>query len=364
MKHSLRFILFTSIITTSSTCLAESPKVSVGGTLGFQTGFTKQKNGFDAGARNYGMRNDTEISIEATQKAEAGWIYGAHVELEADVTADARGEGTNADKTFLFAEGSFGRVEAGNNAGAEQAMAVNAASIARASGGIDGDDEFYINRTGTSGTADFIIHPDLPSANTGGITEDASKVTYYTPIMSGIQLGLSYTPDEGDGGQQVTRIDNNSNFENVFGAGLTYNGDIQDIKVSAALVGETGNAEISGTQDMNAWEIGSTLTWRDVTVAASYADWGDSGLATTSNEDSSFWSAGMAYEVNKAGFSATYFHSDHASDTYETLVIGADYQLADGLTPYVETSFFEADEGSTTNDNKGNVVLIGTYINF
>lgn len=132
-----------ALIGLATAAHAEAPKVTVGGSLNFQTGITSQEDGFDNGTRNHGFRNDTEISVDVEQKTDAGWTYGARVELEADVTADARNEGLNADKTFLYGEGSFGRVEAGNNEGVEQAMAVNAASIARATGGIDGDDEFF-----------------------------------------------------------------------------------------------------------------------------------------------------------------------------------------------------------------------------
>ena len=49
--------------------------------------------------------------------------------------------------------------------------------------------------------------------------------------------------------------------------------------------------------------------------------------------------------------------------------IGADYKLAPGLVPYVEVSFFEADDNVTdvagaSEDNEGTVFIVGTALNF
>lgn len=62
--------------------------------------------------------------------------------------------------------------------------------------------------------------------------------------------------------------------------------------------------------------------------------------------------------------SVTYFSSERGADDYDALVVGADYTLAPGLTPYVDVTFFEADQGGTTIDNDGAVVLLGTLLSF
>lgn len=273
MKSFTRTLLITvSLATIASAAHAETPTVTVGGFINFQAGYTDQENAFEAGTRHQGFRNDTEVHVLVEGKSDLGFGYGAMVELEADVTADARGEGLNADKTYIWLEPSWGRFELGNNAGPEQEMAVNAASIARATGGIDGDDEFYIMSSGITGTAAFLTHPDLPTADVGGIAEDATKITFYTPRISGFQLGLSYTPDEGDGGQFATRSETNGDFENVFSAGLNYENTWDGVGLVAALVGETGESEDGSTEDLGAWQGGLALTYAGFSVAASYGD--------------------------------------------------------------------------------------------
>ncbi len=285
---SLSFSLLTcaSVIVLSAAAHAgETPTVEVGGFINFQAGYSDQARAFETGTRHQGFRNDTEVHVNVAGESDMGFAYGATIELEADVTADARAEGLNADKTFLWIEPSWGRFELGNNAGAEQEMVVNAASIARATGGIDGDDEFYISSAGFAGTAAFLIHPDLPSAAIGGIAEDATKITYYTPRMSGFQLGISYTPDEGDGGQLATRSKAVGDFEDVVGAGISYENEWDGIGLMAALVGEAGDSENNSTADLGAWQAGAVLSYADFSLAGSYGDWDDSGMAPGSGQE-------------------------------------------------------------------------------
>ncbi|MCP5361555.1 MAG: porin [Hyphomicrobiales bacterium] len=355
-------------IMTASNALAEGLDLSIGGEINFQAGFSDQDSPFDttgAFTRDVKFANDTEIHFNVSGEADNGLKYGAVIDLEADVSADNRGEGTNADKTFIWLESDLGRVELGNNEGAEAAMAVNAATIARATGGIDGDDEFYINSGGVAPGATFLIHPDLPTADTGGATEDATKITYYSPSFSGIQLGVSYTPDEGDGGTAAGFTGElNGDQENVFGLGLNYAGTLESVDVNVGLVGAFGQSELATTEDLAAWQLGTALTFEGFSLAGSYGDWDDSTMAVGSNLDTSFWTLGAAYENGPMGVSVTYLDSERGNDDFTNLVVGADYALAPGLTPYVEVSFFDADQSGTATDNDGTVVLVGTYLSF
>lgn len=362
-----RFFALVLMGTASTVWAAEVPKVTIGGIINAQAGYTSQESALDTGTRHQGFRNDTEVHINVeSDMPEWNMRYGATIELEADVTTDARAEGINADKTFIWAESDFGRFELGNNEGAETAMVVNAASIAKATGGIDGDDEFYINATGLTGTAAFLGHPDLPTADIGGIDEDATKISYYTPQFSGFQLGFSYAPDGGDGGQAVLRNDTNGNFENVFSAGIRYEGEWEQVTLAAAFVGEKGGSETTGTEGLNAWQLGADIGYKGFHFAGSYADWNDSGLATgaSSSLETDFWTLGVSYDWEQWGASLTHLDSDRGGNEYKSTVLGAEYALAPGLTPYVDITFFEANESGVTSDNDGTVVLIGTYLNF
>ena len=108
-------------------------------------------------------------------------------------------------------------------------------------------------------------------------------------------------------------------------------------------------------------------------IAGSYGDWGDSGrAASTSNDTSDYWSAGAAYETGPFSVSATYFESSYGtgvsstSNEFNSVILGADYKLAPGLTPYAEVGFFQFDGAGSgvANDVDGNTIVLGTTLSF
>lgn len=382
--------------------LAEGPKVTVGGFIDFQAGFTDQDIDLTTAGgsqRDYLFQNDTEIHIRVDGKADNGLGYGAVVELEADVSGDADGEGTNADKTYVYLQGGWGRVELGSNTDAAAALKVDASTFARATGGIDGDWYDYVSPI--SYAPGFILSPDLPIAhgagtNAGigglfGASEDATKITYYSPRFSGFQVGLSFAPDAGNVGTAIANpgaagglggiagfnpggftADNNGDFENVFNAGINYNGKIGQVGVAASLTGEHGKAEDLGfavptREDLNAWAAGVNLTWLGWTFGGSYGDWGDSGQFAIPgvSDDADYWTLGVAYDFGPFGASVTYLESDFADNDFHNLSVGVDYKLAPGLVPYAEVNFFDLDTiGAFGPDNEGVVFIVGTELTF
>lgn len=364
-----KFLIGTSALVgaalIAATAQAEDPKVMVGGVIDFQAAHVSEDN--DAGRGSYGFRNDSEINVSVAGKADNGLGYGAVIDLEADVTSDADSEGLNAARTYIFLDGSFGRVEMGSNSGAAEALAVEADNIARGTGGIDGAWTYFATPTG----ANFITTPGLPAEH--GVTTvfndestyNANKLTYYSPRFSGFQVGVGLTPNLADRGQTVARIDA-ANFNNVIEAGVNYEGKFDTIGLAAALTGERGSSDVAGVEDLQAWNAGTVVSFSGFSLAASYGDWNDSGNAN--NSDSDYYTLGAAYDFGPFGASLTWLDSNvevaGIDNDFDNLVLGADYKLAPGLTPYAEVSFFDADAAGTASDNDGTVILLGTELAF
>lgn len=380
--------------------------VMVGGNFNFQSAMIDQDETVGGALANTGsadleFRNDTTINITAAGSTE-DFDYGAVVEMEGDSSADkyagatsvaaptATGSDTvNSDKTYLYIENdSFGRVEAGATAGVSQTMEVDASNIARATGGIGGDSLINVDTAGTQ-TLDFIRRPNLSVADADYTHPDSNKITYYTPRFSGFQLGASFTPESDDSGTAfATASDVDGGYENVISAGLGFEGDVADgVTLMAAAVGEWGDAQSTtfGTapavEDLSAYSLGLGVEFEGFSVAGNWANLGDSGTAianTTGEDDGTYWTLGAAYENGPYGVSVTYLDSSRGTglasagtvDTGEheltNLVVGADYQMAPGLTPYVEASWFDMNNGSTAAafDNSGNTVLVGAEVAF
>lgn len=359
--------LFGAVALFAGAASAENPKVTVGGFADFQAGWVDQDN--DDAQRDYGFRNDTEVTVHVDGKTDAGLGYGAVIDLEADVSEDADNQGLNASRTYVYMDGTWGRLQLGSAEGAEYTLKIDASNIARATGGIDGDWHYFANNIGQG--VNFISTPRLVAAigNASDAgdesTINANKITYYSPRFAGFQLGGSYTPDLGDKGQRVDRLDNTAQGSDVFSAGVNYEAQFNEVSLGLAATGEWGDDDSAAESEIRTWTAGGQVGFAGFSVAGSYGSY-EKGLFT---DDAEFWTAGAAYDFGPFGVSGTYLNSEAdaiggGDNEFENLVIGADYKLAEGLTPYVEVSLFDFDSAAGLPDNDGTVVLVGTELAF
>ena len=355
---------------------AETPKVTLGGFSDFQSGWTNDDQ--DAGRNSNGFRNDNEITVKVDGKTDGGLGYGAQIDLEADTTADADNQGVNASRTFTYLDGNWGRVELGGNKSVASTMRVDASTLAAATGGINGAWTYFVNGAPTTG-AGYITTSKLVSEHGSTrsfgdeTTYNASKVSYYTPKFSGFQAGVSYTPQLADRGQTIGRSDTNG-LSDVLDLGLGYEGTFSNIKLAASGTYETANGNgaltgLVGTDDVNAWNLGALVGYQGFSLAGSYGSWDDAGATGVEGD---YWTAGLGYSAGPIGVSATYLTSTLEStgvsdNDFENIVLGAEYKLAAGLTPYAEVSFYDFDnngKAATTYDNQGTTFILGTQVAF
>jgi len=356
---------------------AETPKVTLGGFSDFQAGFTNDDN--DANTRSQAFRNDNEISVKVDGKTAGGLGYGAEIDLEADTTQDADQTGVqNASRTFTYLDGNWGRVEMGDVNSAAGTMRVDASTVATATGGINGAWSYFVNGAPAVGFISasklYSEHGSVIVAGGNEASWTATKVNYYTPKFAGFQAGVSYTPSLDSHGQLFSRADNSGNGAltsqgNIWDLALAYEGTFSGVKVGAAGTYEFADADTSASQDLNAWNVGATLGWQGFSLAGSYGDWQDSNRTASNLDDSNYWTLGGAYSTGPIGVSATYIDSQYAqsattTNDFTNLVIGAEYKLAAGLTPYAEVSFYDFDSAGTAYDNEGTTFLVGTQVAF
>jgi len=401
-------------VLVSQAALADAPKVTVGGSSEFEAGLLSgddQSGGQVNATPNNGQSNRAfytrnEVSLKVDGKSDAGLGYGSEIWLQADTSGDQNGRGVNATRTFVYLDGMWGRVEMGSNYGADDTLKVDAGTIARATGGIDGDWRFFANnRLGNP----FIATSDLPinygatgtglsGAGTFGggtpngfgnqSTENINKVTYYTPKWYGLQAGLSYAPNDSNRGQTLGRTDHGapitvggatggvaastiSSAHDIWQGGIGYNGQWNQVGFGLSATGEHGQADATSYHDLNAWALGAKASYLGFSAAGSYGDWGKSLRTGTSVSTNRFWTLGGAYEYGPYGLSVTYLGSKYdnaiaSTDKFRNIVVGADYKLAPGLTPYAEVAFYNEDGQGTGHgvDNSGQLFLLGTQLNF
>ena len=267
----------------AGSALAETPKVTVGGYANFEAGYVSDDldgtlangshNAVNRDQRPDAFRSDTQVDFKIDGKNDAGLGYGGEVDLLADTSPDVQGRGLNASKTFVYLDGNWGRFEGGSNVGADGTLKVDAGTIARATGGINGDWSYFANAndqflgqaalplaygaTGSISTFDGITWSGITNDLGNHTEENLSKVTYYTPRWQGLQVGVSYLPDQTNTGQGSVawlgpnRTDYNAGLsENIWAGGLNYDNKWGDFGLAAAATGEWGKAQVSTYEDL------------------------------------------------------------------------------------------------------------------
>lgn len=272
------------------------------------------------GDRGYAFFTDSEIYIEADVSPSDDLEIGAEVVLNADI------EDVNADETFIFMEAGFGLLQLGRTAGAEDEMALGADTIAAGTGGIDGD-------TVNLGETQIIG------------SEDAAKISYFTPRLVGFQAGLSFTPDTGDNEGNANDIDEDEeleDLENHIGLGLNFVGALGDVQIGLAAVGSHGDSEDPERNDLDAFSVGGTLGLDDIELGASYGK-------NNEADDFQFATVGGTVSIGEANVGIGYNYLDEQVDGItHVIALSGDIEFLEGVELQGDVSYADP-EGRRTN---------------
>jgi hypothetical protein len=242
-----------------------------------------------------------------------------------------------------------------------------------------------------------------------GDLEDATKISYYSPRISGWQLGVSAAPDSGNNGTSSTIHDVGGNIKNLVSYGINYSRHFGSVSFAASLTGENGKYQQRASNiernDLKAYEVGFMASYLGFIVGATYGNWQDSlqpksgvyscnynSNVSFSNQNCSganagekfdnarYYTAGIAYSLGPIGTSLTYIDSNFQENKYDALSFGVDYKVKKGLMPYFEVTKFDfasnQPRSSDVNqlvlskserqlkDNEGYVVLAGLLFSF
>ncbi len=442
-NHSYRNLGFTQLPTVSiggyidvNGAKAEQQELYSNDVLNNVSSYVNGASGPELGTIN-GLKNRATDDIVFAGEAsllfkvnginDYGFKYGAVMELNANTTYDSWNDDLNATKAFIYGESIFGKIEFGNELGASQKMKVDAATFARGAGGINGKYLNYINlpsiATGAGvNTPLFILIPEHPTAHGGFAVgfnnllyfcdydgsgtintpqemscynesanenyrlnfeemENATKISYYTPVIFGFQAGVSYTPDTGNkgvSGYLTSRLDT-GDIDEVFEYGITFSNTFYGLGISASLTGQSGKSEskiaspdgsfTSFREDLNSIQYGINLSFYGLTVGGSIGNW-DTSLYNKNLDmdkgEGKYTTFGVAYEF--AGFNASfgYFDSEFQDNKYTAYSVGIDYKVANGFMPYIEYTHYKFEPADSINirTNDGYVILAGFILNF
>jgi len=335
-------------------------QVKIGGFLDSQVAYAEEKSLNAKNSHPVVFTNNTRIDLDISQAINANTKVGGKVQLLADVSKANDNRGENADKTYLYLDSKYGKVEIGAVQGVEDSLKVDASTIAFGTGGIDGDYYKYINIGG------YLFSPDLFAQSLKGRTENANKINYISPLISGLQFGFSYAPDSGDAGTTsgITGDNNIIDQQNLFSYGLAYEKTFTNLSLRASITGLKGSAENSLYEDINQYALGLAFNYKGFSLSGSYGDWGNYTDVIFGKSKADFYTIGGAYEIGPVGISATFMESKNALGSLSNLSLGFSLEFIKGLKPYFEANFYDAEKKDGSNFNHGTVFLTGTEVIF
>ncbi|MEO1721880.1 MAG: porin [Pseudomonadota bacterium] len=302
-------------------------------------------------------KQDAEIRFLPSITLDNGIKIGADVQLEANTTGDT------IDESFMFIDGSFGRVQLGSENSAGYTMTIAAPDVTFLNVN-SGSTTAFVPFSGTAGNAtsgsvqvgDNIFRGTLGTTFLENLANnDAQRFTYFTPRLAGVQVGFSYARDplQDDNSQ----VDTNGEIDNFFDVGANYVNSFGGIDV--AVSGRWGIAFDPNGSDPQVYSFGANLGFSGVTVGGSFAEQNNSG-----NLDGQSFDVGISYETGPWGVSFTYFNGENVDNENPTnpfgndeeldqYLVGVNYKLAKGvdLSAFGAYIDFEEDNG----DAAGNV---------
>jgi predicted porin len=336
---------------TASASAAEKIKMGVGGYMNAALIVADYDDtdttGWNGGNRRaVGLQREGEIIFNGSTTLDNGLTIGAQVQLEAWQSTD------QVDEAFIYASGSWGRI----NLGAENSAAylMHYASPAPAHW------QFGLNSPNSAVAGTTL-------ATNPNITSDAEKITYFTPRMSGVQLGISYTPEIGseDAPYSGTTNDNDTTQGDVFEAGINYNGKFEDVSLKLAATYGQSQAEVAAQDDANEWTVGGQVGFAGFTIGAGFKQ-----QENASNVETDNWNIGARYATGPWGVGIQYAETesdDGVANEISAVALGGSYAMGPGVTMFAGVEFWDHDPtvGNSDRPNDDSTVFfLGTALSF
>lgn len=320
--------------------------------------FVDQDEDTGQDVNDFDILRDTELHIGGETTLDNGLTVGAHFEFDIDREDSSAG----IDESYLYFSGDWGRVNFGAEDGAAYLLQVAAPSADSNFDGIrqliqpiKADDYGNLGL----GTNDLRLDYDHATAGT------ADKLTYLSPIFSGFQAGVSFSPDT-DSANDLEGVGEDTDTAGTVGAtyeiAARYEGQFQNVGVIAGAGYSHGEEEGSSTttDDRQAWNVGLDLDIGAFGIGAAYL----SDNVGQDDDDVDTFVVGADYTTGPFKIGASYLNQDQEDDLeHDRYTGGVTYEYGPGMSfrgslSYLDT---EADSGA---DADATSLLLGTQVNF
>ncbi|MEG9862635.1 MAG: porin [Parvularculales bacterium] len=309
------------------------------------------------------------IVVDADARLENGMQVGGRVRIEAFGEDEAS---EIIDEHYVYVNGGFGRIVFGAKNGAAYQMHYSSPWFVPGNG-VDSPNFYNISRT------------SVRTNTYAKMSDDAIKLTYFTPRFGGFQLGASYTPNNrdedglGNGfNLETTEATGSKGLENIIDVGVNYVRRFEaqgyypfDVALSAGY--ESGSSNMLGSDDPLNWTVGGALEWRTFTLGGAYY-YGENldNTPNTNGRETSAWTAGVAWNSGPYRLGVAYLVAEEeggkksngitpmGTEENSFLQFGGGYTLGRGVDLGLDVQLIEDDSGG--NADEKNRVLESTSV--
>jgi len=342
---------------------AEPLSLSVGGYFSTGVMINSQDDGAGepgANLQDVSVHTDGEVQFTASTTLDNGIEVAVRIEYEAQ---NQGGGSTTVDERYVTFSGDFGKLRVGSDDPVTAVMQYQAPVGAYQMG--PNTPTFAVPGIGNN----FVSSYPTTYADW---SNDAGNIIYYSPRMSGFQLGLSYQPD----GTRAP-IDNiailpndNNGQQDVIAVAVNYENSFDGIDVAASVGYVHGSDEIGTafTDDRETFQGGLIIGFSGFSVGGSIMQ-DNNGIS--SSFDTLTWDAGVTYSTGPWTVGFTYLSSTQEvgplpDDELDAYAVTGTYNLGPGVDLWGGVKYLDYQEGS--NDPAGNneaiFGMVGTSISF
>ena len=358
---------------STSAYAADPIKISVGGYFAGGVIYTGQDDGVGepgANTRNHRIERESEIAFTGSTTLDNGTKVGVNIQLEGETSGD------QIDESFLWFEGSWGKIQLGAEDSAAVGLNVGTPKPTNffwgAASPVFSPIDCGTNGLGFgAGSSCFVGDYSLL-----GLDGDQEKITYYSPKLGGFQLGISYTPDNkelGAGGYTGADVDNTAGQQSEtlsFGARWTGNLGGAGVRVGGGYKKGDLEAPAAGAEDRDYWGLGIAVSWNAFSFGVHYTD--DDQGTSGNNTDRDDIVAAVTYSTGAWKFGLEYAKTEieagaaGGEDEGEAFTLGANYNMGGGVSFQAEVQFWDISDNlnAAAAENDATVVLVGTTVFF
>ncbi len=262
--------------------------------------------------RGFDLRKETEVHFTGETTLDNGLTVGVVVETNLDRADNA----DIVEESYAYISGGWGRFNLGEEEAATYLLQVAAPSADANIDGIQPEINSFNYLTLVSTAAAPAVGVGHVAGTQLGydqtVTGYANKITYFTPVFSGFQAGISYTPalsEAPQNGLAPITANKNAGFDDAVEVAVRYEGTFDEIDLALGGGFSQVDREISGVglDKRDVWNIAADLNWGPFGLGLVYKE-DNNGISSNGNTD--IFVVGLDYVTGPYTFGASYYERE------------------------------------------------------